>query len=293
MWLAPLPHVPPALALPSGARSAPSWCSWFSRDCPGIRGLQPDFLVLVSRVRHARQSAAVRAGGSRPAAPARHGHRGNPLPATIPGGLRCRAGALLHRRTDGVSRLSVDGRIRRRVPGTGLCGGRLGGQFLRSCWTSCCRPFRRTISPLRAPRARSRYWPGFALLLAPFAWLGVPWAQTRHQRAYAARGTGWPARFPGRARLRAGRSPCAGFARFRHLRAVVLLDAGAPVLRLLYALLLLRPTAARRARGLRRLACADAAQPAPHLLPAVAFVAWLIVYARRSRCLPLLAGLPS
>jgi hypothetical protein len=28
-------------------------------------------------------------------------------------------------------------------------------------------------------------------------------------------------------------------------------------------------------------------------LPAVAFVAWLIVYARRSRCLPLLAGLPS
>jgi hypothetical protein len=141
----------------------------------------------------------------------------------------------------------------------------------------------------------SGYWPGYALLLAPFAWLGIPWAANPaigaltipvlHRLALQISG------------FHAGSREAAGW--------TVLLTAASPVfvvtaisyysmaahllLNALYAVLLLQPSAGRALlAGLIGSLALTLHQPAPHVLFCAPFILWLLL---RGGSLPILAAL--
>jgi hypothetical protein len=130
----------------------------------------------------------------------------------------------------------------------------------------------------------STYWPGFALLMTPFMWCGIPWAANPlisaltlpviHRLARELSGSreaaGW-------AVLLTAASPVfvASAISYYALPAHLLCSA-------LYALLLIRPTAARAlAAGLVGSIALTLSNPVPHLLFCVAFLVWLAL--RRER----------
>ncbi|HUK05578.1 MAG TPA: hypothetical protein VLV90_10915 [Burkholderiales bacterium] len=122
------------------------------------------------------------------------------------------------------------------------------------------------------------YYPGFALIVAPFAWLGAPWAANAvvsaltlpavHRLALAVSGSreaaGW-------ALLLTLASPVFVVSAFSYYAMPAHLLCNA-----VFALLLLRPTPARAAlAGLVGSLALTLHNPAPHLLFGSAFVAWL------------------
>lgn len=124
------------------------------------------------------------------------------------------------------------------------------------------------------------YTPGFALLVAPFAWFGVPWAANGlisaltlpavHRLAHAVTGSreagGW-------ALLLTLASPVFIVSAFSYYAMPAHLLCNA-----VYALLLLSPTPARAAlAGVVGSLALTLHNPAPHLLFAPAFVAWLLL----------------
>lgn len=132
------------------------------------------------------------------------------------------------------------------------------------------------------------YLPGFALLLAPFAWLGVPWAANPLIGALTI-----PAIHRLTLRITASRE-AAGWA--------VLLTAASPafivtsisfysmaahlLLNVLYALLLLSPSVPRALlAGLIGSLALVLHQPVPHLVFGFAFVLWLLVRPRSAAVL--------
>jgi hypothetical protein len=137
----------------------------------------------------------------------------------------------------------------------------------------------------------SAYWPGFALLLTPFVWLGIPWAANPLIGALTL-----PAIHRLASRI-AGSEEAGGWA--------VLLTAASPAFvisaisyysmpahmlcNLLYALLLLRPSVTRALlAGTVGALALVLHNPVPHLLFCTAFLAWL---ATRPDRLALLAAL--
>jgi hypothetical protein len=123
----------------------------------------------------------------------------------------------------------------------------------------------------------SSYWPGFALLVAPFAALGIPWAVNPALGALTV---------PVLHRLvrRLGGAEAAGWAVALMLASPVFVVAGISyyptaahmLCNLLYALLLLTPTPARAAAaGLIGSLALTLHNPVPHLLFAVPFFVWL------------------
>jgi hypothetical protein len=135
------------------------------------------------------------------------------------------------------------------------------------------------------------YWPGFALLLAPFAWLGIPWAANPAIGALT---------IPAVHRLAervTGSSEAAGWAvAFTLASPVFLLSSisyyamGAQLLfNVLYALLLLQPSIGRAlAAGFIGSIALVLNNPVPHLLFSVVFVVWLLL---RGGSLAVLAAL--
>lgn len=139
----------------------------------------------------------------------------------------------------------------------------------------------------------STYWPGFALLLTPFAWLGIPWVANPLIGALSL-----PAIHRLAARI-AGSDEAGGWA--------VLLTAASPAFvissisyysmpahmlcNLLYALLLLRPTVARAllAGTIGALALV-LHNPVPHMLFSAAFLVWLATRPNRFALLAALAA---
>lgn len=129
----------------------------------------------------------------------------------------------------------------------------------------------------------SRYWPGFALLLAPFSALGVPWA------ANPAIGALTIPALHRLTELASGSREAAGWAIALALASPAFIvntisyySMPAHLLcNVLFALLLLRPSPGRAllAGAIGSLAL-TLHQPAPHLLFCLAFFAWLL--ARRS-----------
>jgi len=124
----------------------------------------------------------------------------------------------------------------------------------------------------------SSYWPGFALLLTPFVWLGIPWAANPLLAAVSipvvyrlgqglsgAREAGaWGVLF-----LIASPVFMATSMTFYSMPAHMLLNAT-------YAWLLLRPTVARAAAaGLLGSLALTLHQPLPHVLFALPFIVWL------------------
>lgn len=135
------------------------------------------------------------------------------------------------------------------------------------------------------------YWPGFALVLTPFAWLGIPWAANPalsaltlplvHRLALALSGSreaaGWAALF-----TLASPVFVANALSFYSMPAHLLCNAA-------FVVLLLQPTVARAlAAGLVGSFALTLHNPAPHLLFAPAIVAWLLW---RRTPLPVLATL--
>jgi hypothetical protein len=125
----------------------------------------------------------------------------------------------------------------------------------------------------------SRYWPGFALLLAPFSWLGIPWA------ANPAIGALTVPALHRLAELATGSREAAGWAVVIAVaspafivNAISYYSMPAHLLcNVLFALLLLRPTPQRALlAGLVGSLALTLHQPAPHLLFSLAFFGWLL-----------------
>jgi hypothetical protein len=135
------------------------------------------------------------------------------------------------------------------------------------------------------------YWPGFALLVAPFAWLGIPWAANPVISALT---------LPALHRLTlsiSGSREAAGWAVLLTLASPVFIVSALSyysmpahlLCNLLYALLLLQPTAGRALlAGLVGGLALTLHNPAPHLLFSVAIIVWLLV---RRTPLPVFAAL--
>lgn len=124
----------------------------------------------------------------------------------------------------------------------------------------------------------SSYWPGLAILLTPFVWLGVPWAAnpligalaipTVHALTRAATGSdraaGWAVWF-----TLASPAVIASAISYYSMSAHFLFNA-------VYVLLLLRPTVRRAlVAGLVGSFALTLHQPLPHFLVAVPFIVWL------------------
>jgi hypothetical protein len=124
------------------------------------------------------------------------------------------------------------------------------------------------------------YLPGFALLVAPFAWLGAPWAANPLISALT---------LPAVHRLAleiSGSREAAGWALALTLASPVFVVSALSYYSMpahllcgvLYALLLLRPTVARALlAGLVGSLALTLHNPAPHLLLAPVFLAWLLL----------------
>lgn len=140
----------------------------------------------------------------------------------------------------------------------------------------------------------SAYWPGFALLLAPFVWLGVPWllnplltAASLPLLRHTARGL-------------YGDEEAAGWAMLLALASPQLLVNGISyysmaahlLLNLAFAALLLRPTPRRAlAAGAVGSLALVLHQPVPHFFFALPWLAWLgLARERRAAFWVLLAG---
>ena len=123
------------------------------------------------------------------------------------------------------------------------------------------------------------FWPGFPMLLAPFVWLGVPWAANPaigalsvlaiHRLAAEMTGSreaaGWAVLF-----TLASPAFVVNCVSFYSMPAHLLLNV-------LYALLLLKPTVARAfAAGLVGSLALTLHNPLPHILFAAPFIAWLL-----------------
>jgi hypothetical protein len=140
----------------------------------------------------------------------------------------------------------------------------------------------------------STYWPGFALVLTPFTWLGVPWAANPAIGALSVPVIHRLAREIG------GTREAAGWAVALTLASPVFLVASVSFYSMpahllansLYALLLVRPTPARcLGAGLLGSAAMMLHQPVPHLLFALPFAAWLLLRpASKLMLLALVAG---
>ena len=144
----------------------------------------------------------------------------------------------------------------------------------------------------------SSYWPGFSLLLAPFAWLGVPWAANPAIGAISllvicrlARRITGSQEAGGWAVLLAIASPVfiVSSLSYYSMPAHLMLNAA-------YALLLLRPTLWRTvAAGLIGSLALTLHNPLPHALFAIPFIVWLILRGGSLRllaCLALAYALP-
>ncbi|HEX2649775.1 MAG TPA: hypothetical protein VHN19_07535 [Burkholderiales bacterium] len=139
----------------------------------------------------------------------------------------------------------------------------------------------------------SRYWPGFALLLAPFAWLNVPWAANPLISALT---------LPAVHRLTrqvTGSSDAAAWAVMLVLASpVFVIDAlsyysmpASLLLNALFAVLLLQPTAMRAVlAGVAGSIALTLHQPVPHFLFALPFALWLLARADRWRLVLSLAA---
>jgi hypothetical protein len=135
------------------------------------------------------------------------------------------------------------------------------------------------------------YWPGFALLLTPFAWLGIPWAANPAISALT---------LPAVHRLAlaiSGSREAAGWALLLTLASPVFVVSALSfysmpahlLCSLVYALLLLKPTVRRALlAGLVGSLALMLHNPAPHLLFAAAYGIWLLW---RRTPIPVLAAL--
>ena len=162
-----------------------------------------------------------------------------------------------------------------------FAAGKLGGQFPPDLLDQLLPRFPKnyffSASPVSGEVA-GRYWPGFALLLAPFAWLGAPWAANPVLSALT---------LPAVHRLTrdiSGSREAAGWALALTLASPAFVVSALSyysmpahlLCNLLYALLLLRPTIARAfLAGLIGALALTLHNPAPHLLFALAFLGWL------------------
>jgi len=140
----------------------------------------------------------------------------------------------------------------------------------------------------------SSYWPGFALLLTPFTWLGIPWAANPLLAALAV-----PVVYRTGQALTGSREAAAWSALFLVASPVFSLTSmtfySMPahlLLNAVYAWLLLRPSAARAiAAGLVGSLALTLHQPLPHTLFALPFILWLAFRGGSLRILlALLAG---
>jgi len=162
-----------------------------------------------------------------------------------------------------------------------FAAGRLGGQFPADLLDALLPRFPKDYffsASSVSGEVAGRYWPGFALLLAPFAWLGAPWAANPVLSALT---------LPALHRLTrelSGSREAAGWALLLMLASPVFVVSAlsyysmpAHLLgNLLYAMLLLRPTVARAFfAGLIGALALTLHNPAPHLLFAIAFLGWL------------------
>lgn len=123
------------------------------------------------------------------------------------------------------------------------------------------------------------YWPGFALLVAPFAWLGIPWAANPVVSMLT---------IPAVHRLThaiSGSREAAGWAVVLTLASPAFIVSALSyysmpahlLCNLLYALLLLRPTVGRALlAGLTGSVALVLHNPVPHLLFSFAFAIWLL-----------------
>lgn len=124
----------------------------------------------------------------------------------------------------------------------------------------------------------ANYWPGFALLLAPFAWLGIPWALNPLLGALA---------IPAIHRLAlqvAGTREAAGWAVALTIASPVFVASSISfyamqahlLANVLYALLLLQPSVPRALlAGVIGSLALTLHQPVPHMLFALPFAVWL------------------
>jgi hypothetical protein len=138
----------------------------------------------------------------------------------------------------------------------------------------------------------STYWPGFSLLLAPFAWLGIPWAANPALGALAV---------PALHRLAkgvTGSTEAAGWTVAFTVASPVFMVASISyyplqahlLFNVLYALLLLNPSAPRALlAGLVGSVALVLHNPVPHLLFCAAFLAWLASRPGAARLLAALA----
>jgi len=137
----------------------------------------------------------------------------------------------------------------------------------------------------------STYWPGFAIILTPFIWLGIPWAANPLIGALSI-----PA-VHRLARAVAGPNEAAGWAVALTIASPVFIASSISyyamqahfLANIIYALLLLRPTVWRAvAAGLIGSFALVLHQPPPHLAFALPFIFWLCV---RGGSLRILAAL--
>jgi len=164
-----------------------------------------------------------------------------------------------------------------------FAGGRLGGQFppdLLDALLPRVPAGYFFIASRATGEVSGSYWPGFSLLVAPFAWLGIPWAANPVLSALT---------LPALHRLAlaiSGSREAAGWAVLFLLASPVFVVCALSyysmpahlLCNLLYASLLLRPTAGRAlVAGLIGGLALTLHNPAPHLLFAAAFAVWLVM----------------
>jgi len=159
-------------------------------------------------------------------------------------------------------------------------------QLIPKDWQNYFFAFSRTTGAVS-----STYWPGFAILLAPFVWLGIPWA------ANPAIGALSIAAVHRLARAIAGPGEAAGWAVALTIASPVFIASSISyysmqahfLANIVYALLLLRPTMWRAAgAGLIGSFALALHQPIPHLAFAFPFVFWLCVRGGSLRVLAVL-----
>jgi hypothetical protein len=174
-----------------------------------------------------------------------------------------------------------------------FAGGRLGGQFppeLLDALLPRVPAGYFFIASRASGEVSGSYWPGFSLLVTPFAWLGMPWAANPVISALT---------LPALHRLAltiSGSREAAGWAVLFLLASPVFVVSALSyysmpahlLCNLLYASLLLRPTAGRAlVAGLLGGLALTLHNPAPHALFAAAFAVWLV--ARRTPVMVLAA----
>ena len=164
-----------------------------------------------------------------------------------------------------------------------FAAGRLSGSFppelLDQLIPSFFQNFFLRVSPSSGAVA-SGYWPGFALLLAPFAWLDIPWAANPAIGALTlpavhrlARQVGGTEESAGWALLLTAASPAFVVSSISYYSMPAHL-----LCNLLYASLLLKPTVARALlAGLLGSLALTLHQPVPHMLFGLPFLIWLAI----------------